>query len=187
MVNERKRPRVNEHDTNLLAILETQGPRLHGLLLKLTLSQDAAEELMQDLFLNLCRSDGFARADNSAAYVYRCAVHLAFSWRRTRKHTPPLSLIDEPAIGEPSPLTRLVRSEEIETVLDAVHQLGEPARDILVLRYIQEESYETIAAMVGGTPHQARAICHKALTRLRDRLNRLIPVTKTQENSHVTD
>ena len=36
------------------------------------------------------------------------------------------------------------------------------------MRYIQEESYEDIAAHIGKTPHQTRALCSKALIRLRD-------------------
>jgi len=65
---------------NLLAMLDRSGPHLHVLLTRLTLREDVAEELMQELFLKLSRSDGFRRAHDPVAYACRAATHLAFDW-----------------------------------------------------------------------------------------------------------
>ena len=67
---------------DLLGLLDASGPRLFRLLKRLTLREDVAEVLMQELFLALSRSPAFHRAKDPAAYAYRSAMHLAFAWRR---------------------------------------------------------------------------------------------------------
>jgi RNA polymerase sigma factor (sigma-70 family) len=172
----------------LLTLLETEGPRLQGVLFKLTLREEAVEELMQDLFLNLYQSDGFAGASDPVAYAYRSAIHLASNWRRTRKRNPqPAPLISEPGITHPSPLNQLVQVEEIDEIMDAIARLEEPYKLVFVMRYLQEDSYENIAELLGNTPHQIRALCHKALTKLRNGLNEELPKLARKETSHVQD
>ena len=45
------------------------------------------------------------------------------------------------------------------------------AREVFVMRYIQQESYEQIAQELGKRPHQVRALCSKAMSQLRSMLN----------------
>ena len=35
------------------------------------------------------------------------------------------------------------------------------------MRHIQQESYEAVADQLGKTPHQVRALCHKAIEQIR--------------------
>jgi RNA polymerase sigma factor (sigma-70 family) len=65
----------------------------------------------------------------------------------------------------------LVHREKVEQTLAALDRLPKLARECLVLRYLEDESYETVAEQVGKTPHQARALCHKAIGRLRKLLS----------------
>ena len=44
---------MGDRQKELLELLETSGPHLMALLTKLTLREDVAEELMQDLFVKL--------------------------------------------------------------------------------------------------------------------------------------
>ena len=41
---------MNEAANHVLSLLAEHGPRLHALLVRITLREDAAEDLMQDLF-----------------------------------------------------------------------------------------------------------------------------------------
>ena len=103
---------VNPDARGLLSILDRHGAELHALFCRLTLRADAAEDLLQDLFLKLRSSAGFARADNRKGYVFRAAVNLALDWRRTRR--PVESLAIEPAASADSPVERLIDAEELE-------------------------------------------------------------------------
>ena len=152
----------------VLALLADQGARLHALLMRLTLREDVAEDLMQELFLRLSQRDGFARADDPAAYAFRTAVNLAFDWRRAQKRLPRMEHASSQLLGhDRSPLSVLLDREQLKSVLEAIGSLPERSRDVLVLRYLEQWSYETIGRAIGKTPHQVRGLCYKAVTRLR--------------------
>ena len=127
---------------------------------------------MQELFLKLSRSSAFQKADDSAAYAFRSAIHIAFDWRKKQaKHLRAEPFASEPAAEFVSQLNEIIRSEEIEEVLNSLGQLSKRSRDIVVMRYLQQEPYERIAKSFGKTPKQVRGLCHKAVTRLRTILN----------------
>ena len=157
------------HDVSKL--LAEHGRQLHALLFRLTLRTDVAEDLLQDLFCKLTVSDGFRRADSPPAFAYRTAINLAFDWRRRRKQTLTTST-DGIAMetAEPSPLTNLLRREQLEQTLTAIGELSPANRDIVVLRYLEQRDYESIADQFGKTAHQIRALAHKAIEQLRDLL-----------------
>lgn len=160
---------MENRQKELLELLDRSGASLHALLTKLTLREDIAEELMQELFIRLTKTSKLNRVKNWNAYAHRTAINLAFDWRRRQKRPPlPLEEIREPASNQNSALSELVRMEELQETLNAVGRLNGLYREALVMRYIQEESYEHIAEQLGKTPHHVRAICSRALNHLRD-------------------
>jgi len=147
----------DNHDTRVLALLDEIGPQLHGLLTRLTLREDVAEDLLQELFLRLRQSSGFDRAASRHAYARRVAIHLAFDWRRQRKRRrltglPHVELAD----ARGSPLQDLIDREELNQVLEALARLNASRRDVFVLRYIERLSVEQVADLVGKPTHQVR-------------------------------
>ena len=157
------------HDVSTL--LADQGRQLYALLYRLTLRTDVAEDLLQDLFCKLAMSGGFHRAENRTAFAFRTAMNLAFDWRRSRKRVP-MTGTDVAAQHCPasSPLSNMVRREELEQTLTAIDELQALHRDIVVFRYLEQQSYEAIAEQFGKTAHQIRAIAHKAIKQLRREL-----------------
>ena len=154
----------------LLEYLDKSGAELFALLTRLTLRQDVAEELMQELFIKLSRSSGpNHKAGTWDAYARKAAINLAFDWRRGRRRKPlqPLEQAPEPVANDGSPLAGLIRSEELQETLDAIGRLRKAAREAMIRRYIQQESYEHIASQMGATPHQVRAMCSRAVNYLR--------------------
>ncbi len=109
---------MNESAKRLLELLETVGPRVHILLTKITGRVDAADDLLQELFVKLLRSDGFAKAPNQEAYLIRSAIHLAFDWRKLNRRSAPYEESsqdrDPRAIA---PIDALIQSESVRAVL----------------------------------------------------------------------
>ncbi len=152
----------------VLVLLADHGTRLHALLARLTLRNDVAEDLMQELFLRLSRPGGFSRAKDPVAYAFRSATNLAFDWLRAQKRLPGTEPTCDQLRGhDPPPLTELVDREQLQCVLDTLGKLPKRSRDIVIMRYLQQQSYEEIGKLLGKTSHQARGLCHKALDRLR--------------------
>jgi RNA polymerase sigma-70 factor (ECF subfamily) len=158
----------NRHK-KLLQLLEKSGAELYRLLTRLTLRQDVAEELMQELFIKLWNTNNLYDVKNLSAYARRAAINLAFDWRRSRKPSHlGLDRLQEQASNEISPLTKMVHTEELEQILETIGQLNKTHREVLVMRYIEEQSTDDIAKQLHKSPHQVRALCSKALGHIRN-------------------
>ena len=160
---------MRDRQKELLELLDKSGANLYALLTRLTLREDIAEELMQELFIKLINSRRFDKAGNPEAYARRVAINLAFDWRRSRKLNPlGLDQIREPASNDGSPLDKLVQAEELDEILNAIGQLNKVPREAFVMRYIQQEPYDYIAGQLGKTAHHVRALCSRASNSLRN-------------------
>ena len=160
---------MKDHQRRLLELLNEIGPRLHALLTRVTLRADVAEELMQDLFLRLSDSRGFATAGNPSGYAYATAMNLAFSWRRSQdRMAQVLSNTGRQVSHQDPPLEKLIADERIEQTLSALDHLPDTQREVLVMTYIQQEPDEVIAELIGRSPHQVRGLRHKAIVALRE-------------------
>ena len=158
----------NRHET-LLQLLEKSGATYYRLLTRLTLREDVAEELMQELFIKLSNTNDLNNVKNLNAYARRAAINLAFDWRRSSKHNHlGLDLLQEQTSNDNSPLTNMVQAEQLEQVLDSIEKLNKTSREVLVMRYIEEQTTEYIAGQLNKTPHQVRALCSRALGDVRD-------------------
>jgi RNA polymerase sigma-70 factor (ECF subfamily) len=160
---------LTDRQKELLELLDKSGANLYALLTRLTLREDVAEELMQELFIKLNNTSRFEKVRNRYAYARKTAINLAFEWRRNRKlNRRGLDQISEPASNDCSPLNKLVQTEELDEILNAIGKLNKVPREAFVMRYIQQEPYDDIAEQLGKTVHHVRALCSRASNRLRN-------------------
>jgi RNA polymerase sigma factor (sigma-70 family) len=160
-----------ERQKKILQLLDTSGERLHRLIGRLTRREDVIGDLLQELFIRLWNSSAFDKADDPFAYAYRAAINLAFEWRRKQKATYQVSKENCPTKKDnPSALGRMIQAEELEQVLDAASKLTDLARDVVVMHYIEQDSFEEIGRRLGKKPQYMRALCAKAMAELREML-----------------
>jgi RNA polymerase sigma-70 factor (ECF subfamily) len=69
------------------------------------------------------------------------------------------------------PLTRALASESRRRVLAAIDSLSERDRELVVLRGIEQQANDDVAAQLGLTPNTCAQAWHRALERLRERLS----------------
>lgn len=161
-----------ERQKKILQLLDVSGPRLHRLLTRLTRREDVVGDLLQELFLRLCNSKAFDKAEDPFAYAYRSAINLGLEWRR-QQHVCKVLQNDCPTSQDDlSALGKIIKAEELEQVLDATSRLSDLARDVVVMRYIEQDSYEEIAERLGKKPQHLRSVCAKAMAQLREVLTR---------------
>jgi len=159
---------VRERQKKTLDLLQSCGTPLYAMLTRLTLSENDAGDLMQELFIRLSQSKGLDKAKDPIAYARRAAVNLAFEWRRKRKaRFEPLGHHCMPAQNQPSALGTVIQKEQLEQVLDAAAKLKGLAREVIVMHYIERQSYEQIAGRLGKNPAHIRSVSAKALARIR--------------------
>ncbi|NQT02245.1 MAG: RNA polymerase sigma factor [Planctomycetes bacterium] len=160
-----------ERQKKILQLLDTSGERLHRLLGRLTRREDVVRDLLQELFIRLWNSKTFDKADDHFAYAYRTAINLAFEWRRKQKATCQISQENCPAPKDnSSALEKMIQAEELEQVLNAASKLTNLARDVVVMHYIEQDSYEEIGRRLGKKPQYMRALSAKAMAELREML-----------------
>ena len=170
-----------DRQKKILQLLETSGSRLHRLLARLTRREDVIGDLLQELFIRLWNSKTFDQAENPFAYAYRAAINLAFEWRKQQQiMCRPLEGNCRAAQHEPTALGQMIQAEELELVLDATSRLNELARDVVVMHYIEQDSYENIAERLGKKPQHIRSVCAKAMAQLREILNKKMDNLKTR-------
>ncbi len=140
--------------------------RLAALLLR---SNDQAEEIAQDAFVQIYRrANRFPTPDDAIGYLRTCVVNGVRSAQRhrdvVRRRPPP----PEPAPDTPEEL--VVRAETNRTVSAAVTALPQRQREVLVLRYWSELSEAEIADALGISRGSVKSHTHRAVAALRARL-----------------
>lgn len=114
-------------------------------------AQDVAQMAFTQAFVKL---ETFQRSSAFYTWLYRIAVNLALSHRRRRKPTVSLNEDSGHAPPEPSdngqapPHGRLEQQERVQTVQAALARLSEEHRMILMLREMEDCSYEQISEML---------------------------------------
>jgi RNA polymerase sigma factor (sigma-70 family) len=158
-----------ERQKKILQLLDTAGPRLHRLLAKLTRREEVVGDLLQELFLRLWNSRAFDKSKDPFAYAYRAAINLAFEWRRQQKISRQSLEVNCPvAHDNSSALGKMIQDEELEQILDATSKLADLARDVIVMRYIEQHSYDEIGQRLGKKPQYMRSVCAKAMAQIRE-------------------
>jgi RNA polymerase sigma-70 factor, ECF subfamily len=135
-------------------LVELNQERLFASMIQVTGSPDEAEEVVQDAFIRaFVKLDTFQRNSQFFTWLYRIAFNSALTRRRRRKsrvsldqarETVGLEIADD-ADGVDEPM---LRSERVDLVRKALAQLTEEHRSILVLREMEEQSYENIAEIL---------------------------------------
>lgn len=154
--------------------------RLYNTLVHVTGSTHEAEEVAQDAMLQAySKLDTFR--GNSAFYtwLYRIAFNLSVS--RNRKKRPRVSLDQiqanagvDPLDSAETPDATIERTERAQQVHNALNQLSEEFRTILVLREMEDCDYETISEMLEIPIGTVRSRLHRGRTMLRDYLRESI-------------
>jgi RNA polymerase sigma-70 factor (ECF subfamily) len=104
-----------------------------------------AEDAMQDALLRAHRFLAEANPESPRAWFLRIVRNAAFSLLRRRRgweELPEDEVADEPGADE-----RLTAAVEVEELRAAMASLKEQFREVLVLRELEELSYEEIAAV----------------------------------------
>jgi RNA polymerase sigma factor (sigma-70 family) len=153
---------------DVVLVHETYRNELFGFLLHATRERDAAEDLLQEVFLRLIREDAGGRSPNDVrAWLYRVAANLAASRGRRRNVAARwLRSVHHPEPVEP-PETGYLRDERNTELHRALGQLTADSRVALLLAGHGFSGPE-IARALGRTDGATRVLLYRARVRLRE-------------------
>lgn len=171
----------NGDQTAFASIVDRYQDRVFTLALRWMGDRQVAEEVAQDVFLALYRSLGNFRGDAKlSTWIYRVVVNhcknkrLYRSRRRMDRHEPLEGKRAEDDDGlerqipadQPDTDAATYRGQAEQLVHEALQRLDEDQRRIIVLRDIQDLSYEEIGDILGLNKGTVKSRLHRARAQL---------------------
>lgn len=149
----------------LAALYDAHGARMYGYALALLGDVAEAEDVVQDVFTRLCAS---GRLPNEPArYLLRAARNDAFSRLRKRR----IRLWRAKQLEHEAALLQLRDSAavpmDIESIERLLKALPPKQREVVVLKILQEMTFEEIAEVLEVSPNTAASRYRYAIERLR--------------------
>lgn len=148
--------------------------RLFTGLMHMVSSREEAEDVVQDTFVRAYEKLHAFRQDSSFyTWLYRIAVNTALYRQRQRR--PELAgesnqLGVEPSDPTGNPSEHLLRAERARDVRQALSQLAEEFRMVLVMRDVEGFDYQTIARILDISVGTVRSRLHRARSNMRELL-----------------
>jgi RNA polymerase sigma-70 factor (ECF subfamily) len=145
-------------------LIATHQPRLRAFLHKMRRGQ--SDDLAQDVWLDVFR-DVRQLADPGAfvPWLYRIARNHVYRAIYRRRPWPSQIEGDDVAVDEPD---EAFGPEDAAAVHAALDELSPEQREVLLLRFMEDLSYEQIAAAVGCNVGTVRSRIHNAKRRLKE-------------------
>ena len=154
------------YDRHRLAVYRTT--------LAITRDQDAAEDILQDVFLRLHRYVDRVNASLPLEpWLYRVTVNLSYTWvtRRDKWRVPLENLVDQligPAKYNPEPMAE--RNDDLRRMQRAIEALAFSQRVVIVLYYLNDLSLREIADILGCPVGTVKSRLHYGRENLRRQL-----------------
>ena len=157
--------------------------RVFGLIVRMVGNREEAEDLAQEVFITVLKSIDTFRGDSKfSTWLYRIAANhtknrMKYLHRRAYKATGEYDESTEHAMqrGESPGSTRATTPEaamsgkQIDRVVQAaIAELDEDHRELVVLRDMEELSYEEIVEITGLNEGTVKSRLHRARTALKD-------------------
>lgn len=166
------------------AVIDRCGDTVYHVAYRLLGSQEEAEDILQETFLQAFRHlKDFRGEARLCTWLYRIAYNLALM--RLRRKEPEMISIDQPILLENDeeiprelfdwcclPEEELLRAE-LRSVLDeAIRNLPASLRTVFLLRDVEGLSTEEVAEILGISTDAVKTRLHRARLQLRERLSR---------------
>lgn len=158
------------------ALIDGYGDRLFRTAVAVTGDRQAAEDVVQETLLQVCRRIETFRGDSAlSTWMLRIAVNIArnkaASWWGRRVIFPADGrLAVWPADAALDPAAVLLRRETGREVLECLQRLPVRYREVLVLHYLEECSVAEISGILGIAEGTVKSALARGRAKLRERM-----------------
>jgi RNA polymerase sigma-70 factor (ECF subfamily) len=154
--------------------------RLYNTMIQIVGSTEDAYDVAQEAFLQAyLRLNTFRRSSKFYTWLYRIAFNAAMGMRRNRRihgwnSDMKQELTENLEDRSKRPEEDLISKENVKFVQDSLNDLDSDFRTVIVLRELEEFSYEEIAEITEVPIGTVRSRLHRARSMLKERLARRI-------------
>lgn len=155
--------------------------RLYNAVVHIVRCRAEAEDVVQEAFIQaFVKLGSFKHNSRFYTWLYRIAVNVSISHRRRQKLELSIeqnreATGDEPLDAFTSPSEPLELAERKQKLEQALGLLSSEHRTIIVLRHLQELSYEELADVLEISVGTVRSRLHRARAQLLTHLRKLLP------------
>ncbi len=132
-------------------IYQEHAEMIYRFLLRMCQDEDLAEDLMQDTFLKAIEKiNTFDMRCKLSSWLCQIAKNTYFDYLRKKKKQTDVELCEEAIQNvEMSPEDRLMAAETTGKIHGMIHGLGEPYKEVFLLRFYANLSYKEIGNIFG--------------------------------------
>jgi RNA polymerase sigma-70 factor (ECF subfamily) len=148
----------------------------------LTHNAHDAEDVVQEAYLRAYQFFDSFHGGDGRAWMLRIIRNTCFTWLAKNRAAEPLASFDETrhgaATASAAPDAPLLAGETRELLRQALAQLPEEYREVIVLRELEEMSYREIAVVTGAPIGTVMS----RLARARERLQKVLTQRRPEES-----
>ncbi len=162
--------RAKTYDPEALGLIyERYFDRIYRYILARVRHRETAEDLAGQTFLRLIEriADFKWRGPGFTSWLFRIAHNLVIDWYRRQREVP---FLDSRADVDADTEESVFAAESLREALQAVGELKEKQRQVLLLRLVAGLSGRETAEVLDLSEVNVRAIQHRALVSLREKL-----------------
>jgi RNA polymerase sigma-70 factor (ECF subfamily) len=148
--------------------------QLYATILRMTKNPEDAQDLVQEAFIKvynqLRRFDG---KGSFSSWMYRVAInHCMDEFRKKRYQMKQIEVNEDKIINPNHPEIIFLKKEKSRQLERLIGTLPEDERMIILLRYVNELSYDEICNLIDVPLSQVRNKLHRAKKKMRDTVKR---------------
>lgn len=168
--------------SHLKVLYERHIERVYSTAMHYLQSEAEAEEIAQDVFIEIVRSAMKFRGDSKVStWMYRITSNKCLDVLRKRKGSRTLKVSysifqNEPELEAPDmehPAMLMEQSEQTAQIFQALKQLNERQHEAFVLRFFEDLSQKEISAIMEVTEKSVEGLLQRAKAELRELLKNL--------------
>jgi len=158
-------------------LYETHKEAVYSLIFYLLGNTTLAEEVLQIVFVKAHKSlSNFRFEARFLSWLYRIAINECHTQQRRQSSYVPLENVlgtGEELDSQPTPDQLHAQGQRQEILQAAMLQLSENLREVVVLKYLEDLSYQEIATILQCSPGTVASRLNRALTQLEKNLQPL--------------
>jgi RNA polymerase sigma-70 factor (ECF subfamily) len=145
-----------------------------GIIIKIcrayTDTQEDFEDYYQEVCLQIWKSkDSFKEDSKWSTWIYRLTLNVCLTLLKKKKNNKQHHTSDDVILPDTSEETKAFSDESLNLLYDAIRQLSEIDRGVILL-YLEEKSYQEIAEIIGTNPNNIGV----RIKRIKERLKKLL-------------
>jgi len=150
-------------------LFQRHSGKVYGFLLKRTRRPETASDLSQEVFIKLHKSKNLYNSSLPALpWVFSITNSVLLDFYKKRSESLSEDGEIEHLAESLNTIEPIPTEADVETYLD---RLPEPQRQAIKMRYIDEQSFESISSALGTSPDNARKIVSRGIKNLKSFFN----------------